>query len=70
MLRNRRRLYSVMEFVSFWQHEAVGTQVCALFEPLQMALSRMRVGYLILLHQFFKRLDQQAGDRSLSLHGE
>jgi len=50
-----------MEFISRSGDLALRTQVDALLEPLQVALSRMRVG-LFLLDQSFHRLGQQTRD--------
>jgi len=57
-----------MELISLCQYSAAGTQVRTPFEPLQMALSRVGIG-ILLLNQPLKRLGQQAGDRSLPFHG-
>jgi hypothetical protein len=58
-----------MELVSPRDDPTTGSQVCTLFEPLQMALPGMHIG-ILLLHKPFKRLRQQAGYRSLPFHSE
>ena len=67
LVRHRSWLGPVAECASFCEHEAVATRVCGLVEPSTMALPRVRVGLLILLHQLFKRLGQQAEDGRLFL---
>jgi hypothetical protein len=62
-------LDSFMEFISSSQDLTIRTQVHTLCEPLQVALSCMRIG-LFLLNQPFQSLGQQARDRSLALDGK